>query len=195
MQLKVSEILELENLSLVERAKLFATWAHEGQTRADNTTPYIEHPKAVVAILQDYEKTGIISEEMIASAWLHDTIEDCDVTAKDIKNYFGIHVCITVQDLTFIDKKLSFSQKTEHLCEMAKVMNDDAKWIKMADRFHNLQSSKNVWEPLKIRRYAEQGLKMFEAMRLFPVYSYSLAQRVIDYMNELTEEDNKHAKN
>ena len=56
----------------VTTAKYLAELFHEGQTRADKVTPYIEHPKKVVELV---EKFGG-DDECIALAWVHDILEE-----------------------------------------------------------------------------------------------------------------------
>lgn len=52
-----------------------ATIAHRFQTDKIGV-PYIEHPRRVAAKLDD--------PKHIAAAWLHDVVEDCGITAKDL---------------------------------------------------------------------------------------------------------------
>lgn len=56
----------------IEYAKELAYRFHEGQTRADGITPYIEHPKKVAELVEQYGG----SEETICVAWLHDIFEE-----------------------------------------------------------------------------------------------------------------------
>lgn len=56
-------------------ARTIAIAAHEGQVDKAGR-PYIEHPARVVARLT--------SSEARAAAWLHDTVEDTEVTAEDL---------------------------------------------------------------------------------------------------------------
>ena len=56
----------------ITTAKYLAELFHEGQTRADKVTPYIEHPKLVAELV---EKFGG-DDECIALAWLHDILEE-----------------------------------------------------------------------------------------------------------------------
>ena len=56
----------------ITTAKYLAELFHEGQTRADKVTPYIEHPKMVAEFV---EKFGG-DDECIALAWLHDILEE-----------------------------------------------------------------------------------------------------------------------
>lgn len=88
---------------ILEKAELFATGAHDGQVRKYSGEPYIEHPRRVVEILRSIELTDqgmYITDDMLAAAWLHDTIEDCGVTYGEIEHEFGEHVAHLVLWLT-----------------------------------------------------------------------------------------------
>ena len=63
--------------SIAALARAIATEAHEGQFRRDGVTAYIHHPEAVAARVAG----DPVAE---AAAWLHDVIEDTDVTADDL---------------------------------------------------------------------------------------------------------------
>ena len=83
---------------MVVEAKMFATAAHAaiGQKRKYSGDDYIVHPQRVAAIV---EKHGG-SDEMIVAAWLHDTVEDTDVTPDLITKMFGDNVADIVEGLT-----------------------------------------------------------------------------------------------
>ena len=66
----------------ITTAKYLAELFHEGQTRADKVTPYIEHPKLVAELV---EKFGG-DDECIVLAWLHDIFEE---SADKVQAYFG----------------------------------------------------------------------------------------------------------
>jgi (p)ppGpp synthase/HD superfamily hydrolase len=67
-------------LSLLERAIIFATQAHAGACRRDGHTPYILHCTETAAIVA----TMTEDPEVLAAAVLHDVVEDTDVTADDL---------------------------------------------------------------------------------------------------------------
>ena len=67
----------------ITTAKYLAEFFHEGQTRADKVTPYIEHPKKVAELV---EKFGG-DDEAIALAWLHDILEE---SADKVANHFHL---------------------------------------------------------------------------------------------------------
>ena len=67
----------------ITTAKYLAELFHEGQTRADKVTPYIEHPKLVAEFV---EKFGG-DDEAIALAWLHDILEE---SADKVASHFHL---------------------------------------------------------------------------------------------------------
>lgn len=83
---------------MVVEAKMFATAAHAaiGQKRKYSGDDYIVHPQRVAAIVEKHGGT----DEMIAAAWLHDTVEDTDVTPDLITKMFGVDVAGIVEGLT-----------------------------------------------------------------------------------------------
>lgn len=69
------------------KAANFAATAHRTQMRKDGSTPYINHPIGVAALLTELGR--ITETEVIAAALLHDTVEDCDVSLEQIEAQFG----------------------------------------------------------------------------------------------------------
>lgn len=66
---------------MVERAMAVATLAHEQQVdKAGN--PYIAHPARVAAMVADQVGTDARHR---AVAWLHDVVEDTEVTLEDLR--------------------------------------------------------------------------------------------------------------
>ena len=87
---------------LIERAREFATTAHQriGHQRKYSKQPYHVHLEAVAKRV-----ASIIDDpEMIAAAWLHDTVEDTPATLDDIEESFGPSVAELVEELTDISK-------------------------------------------------------------------------------------------
>lgn len=114
-------------------AARIATEAHEGQTRWDKETPYISHPAAVARALI---KDGY-GEEYVATAWLHDVIEDTEVTAKDLLEK-GIDHYIVDAVLTLTKRK-----GESYLDYILNVKGQPvAREVKMADIRHNMSDLK-----------------------------------------------------
>ena len=87
-------------MDLPTQAQIFATAAHAaiGQKRKYSGDDYIVHPARVASIVMRHGGT----DEMVAAAWLHDTVEDTDVTPILITKMFGVDVADIVEGLTDI---------------------------------------------------------------------------------------------
>lgn len=68
------------NKDQVTLAQQIATNAHQGQFRWDGKTPYISHPAAIAKALD----TQKYNDQILATAWLHDVVEDTAVTFHDL---------------------------------------------------------------------------------------------------------------
>ena len=86
----------------VERARVFATAAHAAvkQVRKYTFEPYIVHPAEVASIVATVPHTN----EMLAAAWLHDTVEDTGVSIAAIRMEFGNEIASLVEWLTDVSK-------------------------------------------------------------------------------------------
>ncbi|MHA3723567.1 HD domain-containing protein [Leucobacter sp. HY1910] len=67
-------------VALAARAEAIATILHRGQADK-NGDDYIEHPRRVAARFDPYTEPFAH-----AAAWLHDTVEDCDVLPDDLRD-------------------------------------------------------------------------------------------------------------
>ncbi|HIK33031.1 MAG TPA: bifunctional (p)ppGpp synthetase/guanosine-3',5'-bis(diphosphate) 3'-pyrophosphohydrolase [Oscillatoriales cyanobacterium M59_W2019_021] len=132
--------LAMPDVDLICRAFDFAYQLHEGQCRASGE-PYINHPVAVAGLLRDLGGSGA----MVAAGFLHDVVEDTDVTVEEIEDRFGVEVAQLVEGVTKLSK-FNFSSKTERQAEnfrrMFLAMAKDIRVIvvKLADRLHNMRT-------------------------------------------------------
>lgn len=146
--------------ALICRAFDFAYRLHECQRRASGE-PYICHPIAVAGLLR--ELGG--SSTMIAAGFLHDIVEDTDVTVADLEQQFGAEVARLVEGVTKLSK-FNFSSKTERQAEnfrrMFLAMAQDIRVIvvKLADRLHNMRTLDSLPND-KQRRIASETLEIF----------------------------------
>ena len=128
------------DFGLIRRAYVFGAEAHKEQKRLSGV-PYISHPLAVAHILTQLKMDAMT----IASALLHDTIEDTGVTAQQVAERFGNDVAMLVEGVTKLDK-LEFASREERQAEsfrkMVVAMATDIRVIlvKLADRLHNLRT-------------------------------------------------------
>ena len=145
---------------LVCRAFTFAYQLHQGQRRASGE-PYICHPVAVSGLLR--ELGG--SPAMIAAGFLHDIVEDTDVTPEELEKLFGVEVRQLVEGVTKLSK-FNFSSKTERQAEnfrrMFLAMAKDIRVIvvKLADRLHNMRTLEHLADE-KRRRIALETREIF----------------------------------
>lgn len=123
------------------RARVFATQAHTdvNQRRKYTNAPYIVHPAAVVELVRSVPHT----QEMIAAAWLHDTVEDTGVNLKDIQRYFGHTVATYVEMLTKVSRSTDGDRKARFHLDLLHTARacPEAKTIKLADIIDN---SRNI---------------------------------------------------
>src|SRR6185437_1168077 len=83
------------DIGLIESAYALAAQAHSTQRR-DNGEPYITHPLAVATILAGYH----LDIASIATALLHDVIEDTSYKLADIQTGFGKEIAGLVDGVT-----------------------------------------------------------------------------------------------
>ena len=127
-------------MNMVERARVFATAAHAAvkQVRKYTFEPYIVHPTEVANIVASRPH----DPEMVAAAWLHDTVEDTGVSIVDIQVEFGNEVASLVSWLTDVSKPedgnraVRKARDREHIA-MAPAA---AQTVKLADLIANSRS-------------------------------------------------------
>lgn len=126
-------------MSLINQARDFAFRAHFGQKRKYTDLPYYTHVSQVADFVFDYSN----SEEMIAAAYLHDTLEDTETTvASLIKAEFPEEVIHLVIELTDVYTKENFPDFNRHQRKKLEAVrlgtiSDEAKTIKLADILSN----------------------------------------------------------
>lgn len=131
---------DAEPTSLAAIARSIATEAHDGQYRRDGVTPYIEHPAAVASRAPK-------SPEAQAVAWLHDVLEDTELTRDDlIERGIPEPVVAAVEALTK-QESLSYEENVQRAAA-----NQLAAAVKMADMLSNLSDSPTENQ---IRKYAK----------------------------------------
>lgn len=130
-----------EDKKLIRKAFDVAVEAHSEQRRKSGEA-YIFHPIAVAKIVASQIGLGSTG---IASALLHDVVEDTDITISDIEKMFNPKIAKIVEGLTKIPKVKNdqeISLQAENFRKMLLTLNDDVRviLIKIADRLHNMQT-------------------------------------------------------
>ena len=157
---KVNSYLNEEHMDLVRRAYEFAEKAHQNQVRKSGE-PYIIHPIQVVGILADLK----MDPATLAAGFLHDVVEDTDVTIEQIEDEFGHEIAMLVDGVTKLGKikyKSQQEQQAENHRKMFVAMAKDIRviLIKFSDRLHNMRTLKHLPEE-KQRRIANETLEIF----------------------------------
>jgi RelA/SpoT family (p)ppGpp synthetase len=165
--------------ALLNRAYVFSMKAHGSQLRASGD-PYFSHPIEVAGILTDLN----LDDETIATAILHDTIEDTVATPEDIQRLFGPNVARLVDGVTKlsrIEAQTESERAAENLRRFLLAMSDDIRvlLVKLADRLHNMRTLGHLKNPEKRRRIARETMDIYAP----------LAERIgmYGFMDELKE--------
>ena len=126
---------------VIYQSLVIAYNGHDGQIRKSGE-PYIHHPIEVAKIVAKDIGLDYIS---IASALLHDVVEDTDVTFKDLNGSVGYEISRIVNGLTKIStlkKNEDYSIQAENYRRMLLTLHKDIRviLIKTADRLHNMRT-------------------------------------------------------
>lgn len=155
----VKEIAGKEPESLIGRAYRFAEKAHKGQRRASGE-PYFEHARKTANHLLEWK----MDEESVAAGLLHDVAEDTDITLDEIKNDFGPSVRFIVDGVTKLGKikYRGMESQKENIKKLILASSEDIRvlLVKLADRYHNMQTLKFL-APEKQQRIALETYEIY----------------------------------
>lgn len=142
--------------SLIEKARDYALKAHGTQVYS-TSFPYMTHLEGVYATLVDF---GVTDVALLAAAYLHDTMEDTNVSYQDLKKEFGIEIAELVYDVT---DELGRNRKERHEKTYPKTAkNKKAIILKLADRISNVSfSGKSSEDKLSMYRKEHASFKGF----------------------------------
>jgi RelA/SpoT family (p)ppGpp synthetase len=146
--------------ALLAAAFDFSFQLHAGQFRASGE-PYIIHPIAVADLLRDIGASAAV----IAAGFLHDVVEDTQVTPEDVEARFGAEVRALVEGVTKLGG-IHFTNKTEaqaeNLRRMFLAMASDIRvvLVKLADRLHNMRTL-GALKPEKQQRIARETREIY----------------------------------
>jgi (p)ppGpp synthase/HD superfamily hydrolase len=124
-------------LALVSSAAAFAARRHVGQTRKGVARePYLNHLAEVAFLLATTSESP--EAELVASGWLHDTVEDTKTSREELAETFGERVAAIVMECTD-DKSLPKDERKRLQVVETPHKSDDAKRVKLADKTSNLR--------------------------------------------------------
>ena len=145
--------------TLLDRAIVFALRAHAGTERRGKGFPYIVHPLEAVEIVA----TMTADQELLATAALHDTVEDTDVTIEQIREEFGEHIASLVEaesdiKVTGVSKEESWRIRKQAAIDRLAAAPLDAKMVALGDKLSNMRAI--------ARDYSEQGDALWNLFRM-----------------------------
>ncbi|MGL5977826.1 MAG: RelA/SpoT family protein [Erysipelotrichaceae bacterium] len=149
-----------ENLKLISDAYAFAEEKHRPQVRKSGE-PYIIHTIQVAYVLATLRS----GPQTIAAGFLHDVIEDCDVSEKEMVERFGEDVYNLVESVTKIGN-INFADEKEYQANNHRkifiAMAKDVRviLIKLVDRLHNMRTL-NFMSEAKQKKIASETLEVY----------------------------------
>lgn len=171
------------NTELLDQAIIFAVKAHAGTERRGKGFPYIVHPLEAVAIVA----TMTSDQELLAAAALHDTVEDTNVTTKEIQEKFGNRVAMIVayeseeKEKEGGQKPCWHDRKEAAIARLASAPHD-AKMVAMGDKLSNMRAI--------AKDYAQLGDALWSRFHTSDVKEHEWHYRgLADSLRELEETD------
>ena len=145
---------------LLARAYIYAMKAHANQKRASGD-PYFSHPVEVAGILTELR----LDDATIATALLHDVVEDTGTTIEEIETLFGPEIAYLVKGLTKIRRLDLISREAaqaENLRKFLLAVSRDVRVliVKLADRLHNMRTL-GFMPAHKRKRIAEETMDIY----------------------------------
>lgn len=141
---------------MIEKARALIYKRHSGQTRKGKKDPFTNHLEDVFEIARSLTENEIV----LASAYLHDIVEDTDTTIEEIREMFGKEVADFVASETE-DKRAELDpektwkiRKEEQLYHLKNNRNKDLYIIALSDKLANTNEM--------VKDYREMGDKLWE---------------------------------
>lgn len=151
-----NEYLDYKADTMCENALFFASIMHQGQKRKYTGEPYIEHPKAVARIINDYMTnfddiplfafSPLDFARMKSAAYLHDVVEDTKATYNQIEKICDKETKQLVYYVTDESNPKDGNRKERKQKYLQKILESpyDAKCLKIADILSNLRTLAKV---------------------------------------------------
>ena len=139
------------DITYLASAYAFGAQHHHGQIRKSGE-PYYSHPTAVAQILASNK----LDVETVAAGFLHDVVEDCEVTLDELEARFGLGLAKIVDGVTKIGKvhyRDQLDTQADSYRKMILAMSEDLRVliVKLADRMHNMQTLHHLPEEKQVR--------------------------------------------
>ena len=120
----------MKGKEIIDLCESIAREAHKNQFRWDGKTSYITHPEEVSKQFHEYKE--------ICVAWLHDVIEDTEITREDLLERGVPSEIVDAVDLLTKQKGQSY---LDYILKLKDSNNLLAINVKLADMNHNKKTS------------------------------------------------------
>ncbi len=145
----------------------FAAAKHRDQRRKDvEASPCINHPIALARVLSVEGEVDDV--DILCAALLHDTIEDTDTTASELRDRFGERIAAIVLEFTD-DKTLPKAERKELQVLHASTLSREASMVKLADKICNLRdvakSPPAGWSTPRRQQYFDWAIRVVDGLR------------------------------
>ncbi len=166
---------------LIFQATAFAARAHRHQLRKDQQTPYVSHVYRVCFVVR--QVFGFDDPHMLATALLHDTLEDTTTDFDDLLERFGPDIARWVAVLTK-DMRLEDARREEAYVQALAMADWQVQVIKLADVYDNINDSQNL-SPSARQKTARRSRSYLDAVKpkLLP-----LVEHVIEALEKKLQE-------
>lgn len=165
---------------LVKKAKEYAIKCHTETNHLYAGKPYDFHLRMVVDYACKYARLVESNnaaelksklETIIASAWVHDTIEDCRQTYNDVKSELGLHVAEIAYALTN-EKGRNRKERANGFYYAGIRDTPSATYVKLCDRLANVAYAKSQGNRMieTYRKEHEYFMKQLSCMGYKPMW-------------------------
>lgn len=159
---------------LIQKAMAFAIKAHQGQERKYTGEPYWKHLAEVAGIVASCPSVDV---EMIAAAWLHDTVEDTGVSLDDIEREFGFGVAVMVSGLTDSEEGANRAERKQKARDRLRDCSGRIQTIKCADLISNTASIVRH-DPKFAKVYLDEKRALLDVMTKADPHLHAMASNI-----------------
>lgn len=166
---------------LFNEARAFAVKSHGDQKYG--VYPYAIHLGSVISILMRFnvELSNAYHLNLLVAAWLHDVLEDTEITRTELEEKFGNAVAEIVYTLSDNKGSSRTERKADFYKKIAK--NEEAIIVKLADRISNVEFSIIHGNYKKYDMYKIEQIKLEEV--IVPVLKSELGLELLAYLKKL----------
>lgn len=140
---RMNTIMQKKPETLIDRAKEFAIRAHNQCNQRYQGKPYSYHLSQVIEVHNDYKH--LLPEEdreqVEAELWVHDVLEDTQVTYNDMKKELGVRIADGAWSMTN-DQGRNRSERNSPAYYQRLAADVYGEYKKLCDRLANVRNSK-----------------------------------------------------